>query len=86
MGFIFIFVAIIMIFYALYSLIVFPERTPQGWTSTFIAVVFFAGIQLSALGILGEYIGRIFDEVKERPLFFIKDEINFDEKLKTISI
>jgi dolichol-phosphate mannosyltransferase len=78
MGFVFILIAIIMIFYALYSLIAFPERTPQGWTSTFIAIVFFAGVQLFAFGILGEYIGRIFDEVKKRPLFFIKDEINFD--------
>ena len=77
---IFILIAIIMIFYALYSLVAFPERTPQGWTSTFIAIVFFAGVQLFAFGILGEYIGRIFDEVKKRPLFFIKDEINFDNE------
>jgi dolichol-phosphate mannosyltransferase len=43
-----------------------------GYTSTMVSVLFVGGIQLICLGLLGEYIGRIYDEVKQRPLFFIR--------------
>ena len=46
-----------------------PATTVPGWASLMIAIVFFAGVQLLTIGILGEYIGRIYDEVKQRPLY-----------------
>jgi glycosyltransferase involved in cell wall biosynthesis len=49
-----------------------------GWTSTIIVILFLGGVQLLSLGILGEYIGRIFDEVKRRPLYVVKDLIGFE--------
>ena len=48
------------------------EMTPGKlflWASLMTAIVFFAGVQLLTIGILGEYIGRIYDEVKQRPLY-----------------
>ena len=55
--------------YMLYALIcrISGIELPEGWTSTIIVVLFLGGIQLMVLGILGNYIGRMFDEVKNRP-------------------
>jgi glycosyltransferase involved in cell wall biosynthesis len=51
-----------------------------GWTSTVVAVLFLGGVQLLAIGILGEYIGRIYDEVKNRPLYLIRDTLNLAQR------
>ncbi len=45
----------------------------EGQTTTLISVLFLGGVQLISLGILGEYIGRIYDEVKGRPLYVVRD-------------
>jgi polyisoprenyl-phosphate glycosyltransferase len=47
----------------------------SGWTTIVVSLMLFAGIQMISLGIVGEYIGRVFEEVKGRPLFVIKREI-----------
>lgn len=46
-----------------------PATTVPGWASLMTVIVFFSGVQLMTIGILGEYIGRIYDEVKQRPLY-----------------
>ncbi|HMX62228.1 MAG TPA: glycosyltransferase family 2 protein [Candidatus Sumerlaeota bacterium] len=46
-----------------------------GWASTTVSVLFFGGVQLFTIGLLGEYIGRIFDEVKRRPLYLVREVI-----------
>jgi len=43
-----------------------------GWTSTFVLILFMGGVQLLTLGVVGEYVARIFDEVKQRPLYVIR--------------
>jgi dolichol-phosphate mannosyltransferase len=55
----------------------FTNNTIQGWASTTIIVLFLGGIQLITLGIIGEYIGRISEEIKNRPVYIVKDKINF---------
>lgn len=63
--------ALVVIGYKLFSL--HPPGYTPGWASTICAVLFLGGVQLISLGILGEYIGRIYDEVKGRPLYLIRD-------------
>jgi glycosyltransferase involved in cell wall biosynthesis len=76
-GFIISGIAFLTGLYAIY-LKLFTDATIQGWTSLMIAVLFIGGVQLITLGIIGEYIGRISDEVKQRPLYIIREKINFD--------
>ncbi|QEN05690.1 glycosyltransferase [Thiospirochaeta perfilievii] len=51
--------------------------TVPGWASLMIVVIFFSGIQLLSLGFIGIYLGRVFDEVKDRPDYIISEKINF---------
>jgi len=50
-----------------------------GLPTTVLVVTFFSGVQLLALGLMGEYVGRIYDEVKRRPLYILDKKINFDD-------
>lgn len=51
----------------------------SGWTSLIISIWFFSGLIIFVLGLLGLYIGKIFDKVKERPHYIVKDKINLNE-------
>ena len=51
----------------------------RGWTSIFTAVLFIGGAQLVTLGIIGEYIGRIYAEVKRRPLYVVEERLGFGD-------
>lgn len=51
----------------------------RGWTSLMFVMLFFAAVQLICMGILGEYIGRLFEEVKQRPAWLIKKKINLPQ-------
>ncbi len=53
-------------------------KTVQGWASLAVIILLVGGIQLIMLGVVGEYIARIFDESKNRPLYIIEDKYNFD--------
>lgn len=76
-------VASIAILYAIWiilSTFIFGIQTP-GWATIVTAITFFGGLQLFALGVVGEYIGRVFDEVKHRPLYIIDEESSFNDNL-----
>ena len=58
----------------------FTDKAILGWASTIVTITFLGGLTLMTLGIIGEYIGRIYDEVKQRPLYIISEAIGFEEK------
>jgi dolichol-phosphate mannosyltransferase len=78
----FIFSMILIIFYLFQKFFGFsflgtvPEEA-KGFYTTIIIILFFGGMNLTALGIIGEYVGRLYKEVKDRPKYIIKDKINF---------
>jgi glycosyltransferase involved in cell wall biosynthesis len=76
LGFLNIFVGMALILYAVAGKIFDLIETVPGWASLLVAVIFFGGIQLLTIGVLGEYIGSIFDEIKERPEYIISRKIN----------
>lgn len=75
-------VAMALILYAM-CVHVFTNKWVTGWTSLFIAVLFVGGAQLICLGLIGEYVGRIYGETKQRPLYFVQDLVGFNAEEKT---
>lgn len=63
--------------YALYAIFqrLFLDTSPQGFTALIVAIVFFSGIQLLFLGLIGEYLGRVYDEAKGRPHFIVTEVV-----------
>jgi dolichol-phosphate mannosyltransferase len=57
-----------------------PGGLVSGWAMTIVSIFFIGGVQIVMLGIIGEYIGRIYTETQNRPLYIVKNKINFDEK------
>jgi dolichol-phosphate mannosyltransferase len=53
------------------------QHLTRGWASLFVAVLFMGGVQLVSLGIIGEYLGRIYTEVKRRPLYVVQERLGF---------
>lgn len=59
--------------------------SPQGFTALIVAITFFAGIQLLFLGLIGEYLGRVYDEAKSRPHFVITEVVRGDGSMDVLS-
>lgn len=68
------FFSFLYIIYALYIRI-FTRQAIEGWASVLTAVLFIGGVQLIFLGVIGEYLSRIYDETKQRPLYIINKQI-----------
>ena len=75
-GLLFMLVAIAIIGYALYEHLL--GNTIIGWTSLLVSMWFIGGAILTAIGIIGEYVGKIYKEVKRRPRYFIEKELTKD--------
>lgn len=79
LGFIVSFLSFIYIIYVLYIKL-FTDETVSGWASILFSVLFIGGIQLITIGIIGEYIGRIYTEIKNRPLYVVTEKLNIEKE------
>lgn len=74
-------VSVLSFIYILYAVCVrlFTDNAVAGWTSVLGAVLFIGGIQLIFLGVIGEYLGRVFEETKGRPLYVVARRVGFED-------
>lgn len=64
------------IIYAILGKIYLPAYWVTGWTALFVAILFFSGVQLITIGIVGEYIDKIYTEIQKRPMYLVKETVN----------
>jgi len=81
-------VASISMMYACYVLFetIFLGRLTPGWPTLIITVLLLGGVQLISLGVIGEYIGKIYLETKQRPLYIIQETLGFHEAKQVIPL
>jgi len=79
LGFVLSAVGFVYLFVVLYQRL-FTDTTQQGWTSMIAISLLFHGITLMLLGVLGEYIGRTYEEAKGRPLYLVAEAVNFKDE------
>ena len=70
-------ISTLSLIYGLFLIVLFfwAGHIPQGYTSMIVVILFMGGLQLTVLGVIGEYLGSIFDEVKNRPLYIVGEII-----------
>ncbi|MEO8167936.1 MAG: glycosyltransferase family 2 protein [bacterium] len=78
-GFISALISFIGGFFVIYEKL-FTNKAILGWSSTIVSITFLGGMILMTLGVIGEYIGRIYDEVKQRPLYVVREMVGFEQK------
>lgn len=75
-----IFISILILLYTLISYIFKLNQLTPGWTSIMVTITFLGGIQLLSIGVISEYIGKIYDEAKGRPEYIIYKKLNIDDE------
>lgn len=77
-GFTCVFFGLVLSAYVVFRKLFQPDEVVPGWASMVITIIFFGGIQLLSIGILGQYIGNMFDEIKQRPEYIVHHKINIE--------
>ena len=77
LGFITVMIGVVYALWSLIGKIVGFSHALSGWSSIIILIVFFGGVQLLTVGVLGQYIGILFDEIKDRPEYIVEKEENW---------
>jgi dolichol-phosphate mannosyltransferase len=72
----------LLIIWSIASRLIRPD-VPQGWASTIAVILFVGGVQLVILGIIGEYLGRVYDEVRVRPLYVVSSRSGYSKSQRS---
>ncbi|MDA2302621.1 glycosyltransferase family 2 protein [Bacillus cereus group sp. MYBK95-2] len=80
LGLISVLISIVVLIYSVIVKII-GQDIQTGWASLMVAITFFSGVQLLGLGIVGQYIARIYDESKNRPIYVVKETVNIEEDI-----
>lgn len=83
-GFIISFVSFLYGLYIVSSILFFSAILPSGWASIILLISFLGGIQLIILGILGEYVYKVYNEIKGRPLYIVNKQIGLEKSKKSL--
>ena len=75
-GFLAAFIGFLGMLYAIIGKFYFPQDLVSGWAAIFVGLMFLGGVQLITIGIIGEYIGKIFTQIQNRPNYTIKEKLN----------
>lgn len=67
------------IIYAVVGRLFFQSYWVTGWTALFVGIMFLGGVQLITMGIIGEYVGKIYLEIQKRPMYLVKETVNIDK-------
>jgi polyisoprenyl-phosphate glycosyltransferase len=81
-------ISALSVLYGLFAIAVYITvgHLPRGYTSLIVAISFVGGLELTVLGILGEYLGAVFDEVKRRPLYIIDEVLGHQDSSQTEAV
>lgn len=79
-GFVVSFISCFLLLWVVFTYIKYAGGPVPGWASLMVCVLFIGGVQLIAIGIIGEYLGRIYDEVKNRPMYILDKTIGVQLK------
>ena len=73
-------VSVASILYGFYAIVIFAlGKAIAGWTSLLVSMLFLGGVVLICLGVIGEYVARIYNEVRARPIYILQEEIEYPE-------
>ena len=78
-------VSFLLALYYFITFFAFHKKFGEGFTTIILCVLFLGGIQLITIGILGEYIGRVYEEIKQRPLYVVAEQLGLDGPAHTPS-
>ena len=79
-GFFCVFIGVVYVIWNIILMLFLDGNPVTGWTTIITLIVFFGGVQLLTIGVLGQYIGNLFEEAKDRPEYLIQNKINFEDK------
>lgn len=79
-------IAVMLSLFYIVNFMLFPTETPAGFTTTQILLLFGIGLNSIFLGIIGVYVGRVYDQIRTRPITIVSEQFNFEEQIEDLQL